>query len=114
MSFPGTCRHRTAARHSEGGTASTPVNSVCHNVSTGCWMDSPPRMPQENPMSLQSDGLTFVQSDQVTRTPVRYQNRYGIEIAADLYAPADLDESVKHPALVVGPPYGGVKEQGPG
>jgi fermentation-respiration switch protein FrsA (DUF1100 family) len=65
-------------------------------------------------MSLQSDGLTFVQSDQVTRTPVRYKNRYGIEIAGDLYATADLDESLKHPALVVGPPYGGVKEQGPG
>jgi fermentation-respiration switch protein FrsA (DUF1100 family) len=65
-------------------------------------------------MALQEDGYTFVLSDEVTRTPVRYKNRYGIEIAGDLYAPADLDESLKHPALVVGPPYGGVKEQGPG
>lgn len=65
-------------------------------------------------MPLQPDGLTFVQSDHVTRTPVRYKNRYGIEVAADLYSPKNLDETVKHPALVVGPPYGGVKEQGPG
>lgn len=25
-----------------------------------------------------------------------------------------MDETAKYPALVVGPPYGGVKEQGPG
>jgi fermentation-respiration switch protein FrsA (DUF1100 family) len=65
-------------------------------------------------MPLQPDGLTFVQSQNVTRTPVRYRNRYGIEIAADLYTSTDLDETAKHPALVIGPPYGGVKEQGPG
>jgi fermentation-respiration switch protein FrsA (DUF1100 family) len=52
-------------------------------------------------MPLQPDGLTFVQSDEVTRTPVRYKNRYGIEIAGDLYTPKDLDETVKHPALVI-------------
>jgi fermentation-respiration switch protein FrsA (DUF1100 family) len=65
-------------------------------------------------MPLQPDGYTFVLSDEVTRTPVRYENRYGIEIAADLYQPTDLDESAKHPAVVIGPPHGGVKEQGPG
>lgn len=65
-------------------------------------------------MPLQTDGLTFVQSEHVNRMPIRYRNRYGIEIAGDLYTPKDLDESAKHPALVVGPPYGGVKEQGPG
>lgn len=65
-------------------------------------------------MPLQEDGYTFVLADDVTRTPVRYTNRYGIEIAADLYRSKDLDESVRHPALVIGPPHGGVKEQGPG
>ncbi|MCF4121708.1 alpha/beta hydrolase [Antribacter sp. KLBMP9083] len=65
-------------------------------------------------MPLQEDGYTFVLSDEVTRTPVRYKNRYGIEIAADLYAKKGLDESVEHQAVVIGPPHGGVKEQGPG
>jgi uncharacterized protein len=65
-------------------------------------------------MTLQADGYTFALSDEVTRTPVRYTNRYGIQIAADLYQPAGLDESVPHPAIVIGPPHGGVKEQGPG
>src|SRR4051794_11539544 len=65
-------------------------------------------------MPLQPDGYTFALSDQVTRTPVRYTNRYGIEIAADLYLPKEFDDTVSHPAIVVGPPHGGVKEQGPG
>jgi uncharacterized protein len=65
-------------------------------------------------MPLQPDGYTFVLSNDVSRTPVRYRNRYGIEIAADLYRAKDLDESATHPAVVVGPPHGGVKEQGPG
>jgi fermentation-respiration switch protein FrsA (DUF1100 family) len=65
-------------------------------------------------MALQPDGYTFALADGVTRTPVRYKNRYGIEIAADLYRKTDLDETAGHPALVIGPPHGGVKEQGPG
>lgn len=57
---------------------------------------------------------TFELSDNVTRTHVSYENRYGITIAADMYMASDLDTSATHPALVIGPPYGGVKEQGPG
>ena len=52
-------------------------------------------------------------SDKVERTHVRYNNRYGIAIAGDLYTAKDLDKAKKHPALIVGAPYGGVKEQGP-
>ncbi|HEX8298490.1 MAG TPA: alpha/beta hydrolase [Rubricoccaceae bacterium] len=65
-------------------------------------------------MSRPNDGYTFALSHEVTRTPVRYRTRYGIEIAADLYRPANFDESVQHAAVVIGPPHGGVKEQGPG
>ena len=52
-------------------------------------------------------------SENVERRHVRYNNRYGIAIAADVYVPSDLDKSKKYPALIVGAPYGGVKEQGP-
>ncbi|WP_200943701.1 alpha/beta hydrolase [Brevundimonas sp. Root1423] len=65
-------------------------------------------------MPLQDDGYTFPLSADVTRTPVRYRNRYGIEIAGDLYRAKNLNTSTKHRALVVGPPHGGVKEQGAG
>lgn len=51
--------------------------------------------------------------ESVERIHVRYPNRYGIAIAADLYVSKDLDRSQRHPAIIVGAPYGGVKEQGP-
>ena len=65
-------------------------------------------------MPRHDDGYTFELSEEVARTRVRYRNRFGVEIAADLYRRKDLDESATHPGLVIGPPHGGVKEQGPG
>lgn len=56
----------------------------------------------------------FDLNQQVHREHVYYRTRYGVEIAADLYFAKDLDLTVKHQALVVGPPFGGVKEQSPG
>lgn len=53
-------------------------------------------------------------SENVKRTHVSYKNRYGIKIAADLYTPKNLVSGNKYSALVIGPPFGGVKEQGPG
>lgn len=52
-------------------------------------------------------------NENVERTHVRYNNRYGIALAGDVYTAVDMDKSRKHRAVVVGAPYGGVKEQGP-
>lgn len=52
-------------------------------------------------------------SEKVERKHVRYNNRYGMAIAADIYTPKVLDKTKKYPALIIGAPYGGVKEQGP-
>ena len=73
----------------------------------------------ENPflairVAPEEEHYIFELSDQVTRTHVYYKNRYGIELAGDLYIGNDTDLSQKNPALVIGPPFGGVKEQGPG
>lgn len=69
-------------------------------------------------MGVQNNNMeeyyTFELSDNVTRTHVSYKNRFGITLAGDLYMAKDLDTSKQHPALIIGPPYGGVKEQGPG
>lgn len=61
-----------------------------------------------------SEYYIFELSKNVSRTHVRYKNRYGIELAGDLYTAKNIDEGRKYPALVIGAPYGGVKEQGPG
>ena len=63
---------------------------------------------------MENDGYTFALSDDVTRIPVRSPNRYGIEIAGDLYRPRSQNATTQQGALVIGPPHGGVKEQGAG
>lgn len=57
---------------------------------------------------------TFPLSKNVTHEKVAFNNRYGIPVSADLYVPKGLDSTKKHAAIVVGTPYGGVKEQGAG
>ena len=52
-------------------------------------------------------------NEAVERKHVRYNNRYGFALAGDLYTAKDMDKNSKYPAVVVGAPYGGVKEQGP-
>src|SRR5207247_9831830 len=61
-----------------------------------------------------TDTYIFELDENVTRRSVSYQNRFGITLAGDLYLPKELDESQQHAAIIVGAPYGGVKEQGPG
>lgn len=51
--------------------------------------------------------------ESVERKHVRYQNRYGLALAGDLYTLKNMDKTRKHAAIVAGAPYGGVKEQGP-
>jgi fermentation-respiration switch protein FrsA (DUF1100 family) len=71
-------------------------------------------VPTERGDDKMAEYYTFELSDSVTRTHVSYRNRFGITLAGDLYMPKDLDTNKQYPALVIGPPFGGVKEQGPG
>lgn len=52
-------------------------------------------------------------SENVSRKRVVYKNRYGLDIVGELYCAKDMDMGSQHPAIIVGAPYGGVKEQGP-
>ncbi|AKB49490.1 hydrolase of the alpha/beta superfamily [Methanosarcina barkeri str. Wiesmoor] len=67
-------------------------------------------MESENESSMR----TFELSEKVTVEKVSYKNRYGITVVADMYLSKDIDKSKKYPAIVIGTPYGGVKEQGAG
>jgi fermentation-respiration switch protein FrsA (DUF1100 family) len=57
---------------------------------------------------------TFPRSERVEHRKVTFNNRLGITLVADLYIPKDLDRRAQHPALVVGTPFGAVKEQASG
>ncbi|MEG3267741.1 hypothetical protein [Streptococcus suis] len=52
---------------------------------------------------------TFDLHDNVTRTSVRFKNRYGIELAGDLYQPKNTNGKLA--ALPVSGAFGAVKEQ---
>ncbi len=60
---------------------------------------------------------TFPKSDKVDHKKVTFKNRYGIELAADMYIPKEVKEvnGVKEvkklPAIAVTGPFGAVKEQ---
>jgi fermentation-respiration switch protein FrsA (DUF1100 family) len=52
---------------------------------------------------------TFARSTKVDHEKVSFKNRLGIELVADMYSPKHL--SGRSRALIVGHPFGGVKEQ---
>ncbi len=53
----------------------------------------------------------FPQSDKVDHKKVTFKNRYGIELAADMYTPLNPPEGEKFAAIAVSGPFGAVKEQ---
>ena len=55
---------------------------------------------------------TFPKSDKVNHKKVTFHNRYGIELAADMYTPKDAEGKLA--ALAVSGPFGAVKEQSSG
>ena len=69
---------------------------------------------QNNQNKAEEDmGYISKLNENVKREKVKYKNRYGLDIVADLYYEKDIDKTKKYPAIIVGAPYGGVKEQGP-
>ncbi len=55
---------------------------------------------------------TFPKSEKVDHKKVTFHNRYGIELAADMYIPKNAEG--KMPAIAVSGPFGAVKEQSSG
>lgn len=65
-----------------------------------------------NILYAQDSDRTFPVSDKVTVESVRFKNRFGITLAADLYKPKQTEG--KLPAIAVSGPFGAVKEQSSG
>jgi uncharacterized protein len=72
---------------------------------------SPAQTKSINPFGLvYEDAITENVPGKVNIHPVTYKLN-GIDIAANVYTPANYDSSKKYPAVVVAHPNGGIKEQ---
>jgi hypothetical protein len=72
---------------------------------------SPAQTKSINPFGLvYEDAITENVPGKVNIHPVTYKLN-GIDIAANIYTPANYDSSKKYPAVVVAHPNGGIKEQ---
>lgn len=88
---------------------------ICTMVSSACaTAQDRADLTRATRVTPEQEYYIFPLNDQISRTHVYYDTRFGIEIAGDLYVSKNLEPGKKYPAIVIGPPYGGVKEQGPG
>jgi fermentation-respiration switch protein FrsA (DUF1100 family) len=53
----------------------------------------------------------FYTSDKVTVQKVRFKNQYQMTVVGNLFVPKKLDRKARHPAIIVGHPFGATKEQ---
>ena len=69
--------------------------------------------PSMNKLELTQEwDKTFPKSELVNHCKVTFHNRYGIELAADMYVPKNASGNL--PAIAVSGPFGAVKEQSSG
>ena len=80
-------------------------------AATGCTPSTPDTAAAAPVAGTAAWDKTFPQSALVNHEKVSFRNRLGLDLVADLYVPKSMDRAQRHPALVVGHPFGGVKEQ---
>lgn len=66
---------------------------------------------QSKGMATHSGTPVVTVENGVQKQKVTFHNRFLIDVAGDLYLPANYDPAKKYAAIIVGHPFGGVKEQ---
>ena len=72
------------------------------------------QMKQSSITELNNDTRVFKVDPQIEAKNVRFQNRYGFDVAGHLYLPKNFNDQKQYKAVVVSGPFGAVKEQSSG
>ena len=72
------------------------------------------QMKKSSITELTNDTRVFNLDKSIDAKNVRFQNRYGFDVAGHLYLPRDFDASKRYKAVVITGPFGAVKEQSSG
>lgn len=72
------------------------------------------QMQRSSIHELDNDTRVFKVDKTIEAKNVRFENRYGFEVAGHLYLPKNFDMKKQYKALVVSGPFGAVKEQSSG
>lgn len=72
------------------------------------------QMKQSSISELTNDTRVFKVDPKIEAKNVRFQNRYGFDVAGHLYLPKNFNAQKQYKAVVVSGPFGAVKEQSSG
>lgn len=72
------------------------------------------QMQRSSITELDNDTRVFKVDPQIEAKNVRFQNRYGFDVAGHLYLPKNFNDQKQYKAVVVSGPFGAVKEQSSG
>lgn len=89
------------------------ISSSCLGASSKALKITQERQAKQINLSQTWD-KTFKLNKNVAHQKVRFINRFGITLAADLYYPKNIKEGAKLPAIAISGPFGAVKEQSSG
>ena len=88
-------------------------NTAYAAVSTGT-LAAASQMKQSSISNLDNDTRVFNVDKSIEVKNVRFQNRFGFEVAGHMYLPKNFDVNKKYKAVVITGPFGAVKEQSSG